>query len=292
MVKEEYYKTAFARNLGLISAEEQKRLEGSKAAIAGMGGVGGIHLITLARIGVGKFAIADPDIYELANINRQHGAHAGTFGQNKAEAMRDIVKAINPFAEVEVFKSLDETNSDEFLKGADVFLDGIDFFSIDIRRHIFSRAMSSGIPAITSAPLGYSSTLHVFTKSSMTFDQYFDMHDTMTYMDSLISFAVGLAPKATHLKYMKLNFVSLQERTGPSLAIACNLCSAIAATEAVKVMLGKSTVKGAPFYFQFDPFRQVYKKGYMPGGNRNPIQRLKRRWLKGKLASYGIDLKR
>ncbi len=39
-----------------------------------MGGVGGVHLMTLARLGIGKFTIADPDTFELANFNRQYGA--------------------------------------------------------------------------------------------------------------------------------------------------------------------------------------------------------------------------
>jgi ThiF family len=46
----------------------------SRVAIAGLGGVGGIHLATLARLGIGSFHIADPDRFEPANFNRQHGA--------------------------------------------------------------------------------------------------------------------------------------------------------------------------------------------------------------------------
>jgi tRNA A37 threonylcarbamoyladenosine dehydratase len=54
--RDEYYRRAFSRNLGLISPEEQKVLENSRVAIAGMGGVGGIHMLTLARLGIGGFA--------------------------------------------------------------------------------------------------------------------------------------------------------------------------------------------------------------------------------------------
>ena len=89
---------------------------------------------------------------------------------------------------------------------------------------------------------------------------------------------------------MDLNFVSLKERTGPSLAIACNLSSAFIATEAIKLILQKKPVKSAPHYFQFDPFMQIYKKGYMPMGNKNPIQKFKRWWLMRKIISLGIDL--
>jgi tRNA A37 threonylcarbamoyladenosine dehydratase len=53
------YRTAFARNLGLINAAEQQRLRKSTAAIAGTGGMGGAHLLALARLGLGGFHLAD-----------------------------------------------------------------------------------------------------------------------------------------------------------------------------------------------------------------------------------------
>jgi molybdopterin/thiamine biosynthesis adenylyltransferase len=289
--RDEYYRRAFSRNLGLISPEEQKVLENSRVAIAGMGGVGGIHMLTLARLGIGGFTIADPDIFEVANINRQHGASMSTVGRNKARTMSEMLRDINPHADIRIMENyLDNENSGEFLREADVLVDGIDFFSIDIRRHLFNLARRRGIPAITSAPLGFSSTLHVFTNSGMGFDEYFDIHGSMPYMDKLVAFAVGLAPRATHLKYMKLNFVSLKERTGPSLSIACSLCSGIVATETVNLLLKRRPPKAAPYYFQFDPYGKIYKKGYMPMGNRNPVQMIKRWWLKRKLTSLGIDL--
>ena len=47
------YHTAFSRNIGWLTQAEQEQLRHTRIAIAGMGGVGGIHLITLARLGVG-----------------------------------------------------------------------------------------------------------------------------------------------------------------------------------------------------------------------------------------------
>lgn len=291
MDEKEFFNRAFSRNLGLLTAQEQETLRKSRIAIAGLGGVGGIDLITLARIGIGAFSIADPDIFELPNINRQYGASTRTFGFKKVEIMQNMLKEVNPFAEVKVFETaLDRKNVDDFLKGADVFVDGIDFFSIDIRRQIFSRARDMGISALTAAPLGFSSTLHVFTPDGMSFDEYFDINDNMTNTEKLIAFAVGLAPSALHMKYLNLNFVNLKERTGPSIAIACNLASALTVTEAINLILKKRPVMAAPCYLQFDPLIRIYKKGYLPMGNRNPLQRFKRWWLKRKIKSLGISL--
>jgi len=68
------YKVAFSRNIGWVTEAEQSRLRSKRIAIAGMGGVGGGHLLTLTRLGVGAFNIADFDAFELANFNRQAGA--------------------------------------------------------------------------------------------------------------------------------------------------------------------------------------------------------------------------
>jgi len=77
------YHQAFSRNLGWVTEQEQDRLRKSRVAIAGLGGVGGFHLLTLARLGVGAFNLADFDTFDLANFNRQAGASLDTLGKSK-----------------------------------------------------------------------------------------------------------------------------------------------------------------------------------------------------------------
>ena len=109
----------------------------------------------------------------------------------------------------------------------------------------------------------------------MSFDEYFNIVEGMAPQDQYLSFALGLAPRATHIKYMDLSRVDLESKAGPSLNIACQICSGMAATEAVRIILNKGNVKPAPYFFQFDPYVQQYKKGKLIMGNRNPIQRIK-----------------
>ena len=66
------YHQAFSRNIGWVTAEEQELLRHKRVAIAGMGGVGGIHLLTLARLGIGAFHIADFDVFDIVNFNRHN----------------------------------------------------------------------------------------------------------------------------------------------------------------------------------------------------------------------------
>ncbi len=275
-----FYHTAFARNIGILDEEEIRKLRDAHVAVAGVGGVGGFHLWNLVRLGVGGFRIADMDRFEAANIQRQAGAYLDTLGANKAEVMARSALAVNPHLEIRTFaEGLHPGNIDAFLDGADMVLDGIDFFNLDTRRLLFKAARERGIPAITAGPLGYGSALLVFTPEGMSFDAYFDLTDETDPLEALIAFAVGLAPAALHMAYLDLDRVDLTRKQGPALVTACNLSSVLAVTEALRILLGRGGVDAAPHYVQFDPYRRCYRRGYLAGGNRHPRQRLKRWYL-------------
>ncbi|MDX9715190.1 MAG: ThiF family adenylyltransferase [Dissulfurispiraceae bacterium] len=269
----------FRRNIGLLTEKEQKTLLHSRAAVAGAGGVGGLHILTLARSGVSAFNIADPDNFEAVNVSRQFGAFHSTIGKNKAETLAEMVKDINPAADVRVFKeSINSANVDDFLKDADIFIDGIDFFEIEARRLLFKKARDKKIFAITAAPLGFGATLQTFSPQGMSFDEYFGIKDSTPEIEKLAAFAAGLAPHPYHIKYMDLSKVSLTAKTGPALALACTLCASIAAAETIKILTGKGEVKAVPHYTQIDLLRNKFRRGYIYGGGKNPFQLIKK-WI-------------
>ncbi|HEY3130869.1 MAG TPA: ThiF family adenylyltransferase [Acidobacteriota bacterium] len=273
------YEEAFARNTGLITPDEQQRLRRSRIAIVGMGGVGGVHAVTLARLGVGGFTLADPDIFEIVNTNRQYGARQSTVGQSKVEVMANILRDINPEIDVRVFRDpISAENADEFLKDADLFVDGIDFFEIEVRRLLFRLAAERGRYAITAGPIAFGTAWLVFAPGGMSFDRYFDFSDRMPLVDKLVAFAVGLFPKAVQRGYMSIKSVNFAARTGPSSSLACQLASGVLAAEAIKILLGRGSIWAAPYYQQFDAYLGRYVRGRLLGGNRNPVQRLKR-WI-------------
>ena len=280
---EAYRAEAFSRNIGILTPEEQERLLNSRVAIAGVGGVGGVHLITLVRQGVGRFHLADFDRFEAANVNRQYGARVPDFGRHKLVVMVEEALRINPYLEIKPFpQGVTYENVDEFLDGVDVVLDGLDFFNFDMRRHLFNRSREKGIYVITAAPLGFSSAVLVFSpaKGAMTFDEYFDIREGMTREDKLLSFGLGVAPGGTHLKYLDFGRIDLGAGAGPSSIIACQLCSSMASMEAVRILLGRKGVKTVPRYFQFDPYLGAFRSGRLLWGNRNPVQRAKIAFVK------------
>jgi hypothetical protein len=68
--------------------------------------------------------------------------------------------------------------------------------------------------------------------------------------------------------------VNFAERRGPSTFMACQLCAGVAATEALKILLGRGEVRAAPHGMQFDAYRGKFARTWRPGGNKNPLHRL------------------
>ena len=115
------YTAAVSRNIGWVTVAEQQRLRGARVAIAGLGGVGGAHLLTLARLGIGSFHLSDFDTFDLPNFNRQAGAMMSTLGQPKADVLVSMARDINPELEVRVFEEgVDAKNVDAFLEGVEL----------------------------------------------------------------------------------------------------------------------------------------------------------------------------
>ncbi|MEJ2200100.1 MAG: ThiF family adenylyltransferase [Desulfuromonadaceae bacterium] len=237
----------FSRNIGLLSIEQQRRLLASRVAVVGAGGVGGLHILTLARLGVGAFHIADPDVFEAANVSRQYGASQTSLGRNKAEVLAEMVRDINPQAEIVTFPAgVDDHNADSFLDNCQVLVDGIDFFAFNIRRMLFDRARQLGIHAVTCAPLGFGSTLQVFAPGGMDFDSYFGTSDQQSLLRNLASFAAGLAPNPYHIAYMDLDKVDIKQQKGPAVAPACTLAASLLTTAIVKILTGSQKVFAVP----------------------------------------------
>jgi len=269
------YNEAFSRNIGWITEQEQSTLQSKRIAIAGMGGVGGAHLITLTRLGIGNFNIADFDKFELGNFNRQVGASIPHIDQPKSETMATLARNINPELDIKRFdQGIDEENLDEFLKDVDLYIDGLDFFVLDIRRKVFARCYELGIPAITAAPLGMGTALLTFMPGKMSFEEYFKL-EGHSPMDQQIRFLIGLSPAFLHQSYLvdksRVDFVA---QKGPSTPMACELCAGATATEALKILLKRGKVQCAPWGYQFDAFKSKFKKTWRPWGNDNYIQKI------------------
>ena len=287
-VQEFNYAEAFERNLGWLTPEEQKRLQKSRVAIAGMGGAGGAQAQALARLGVGGFKIADHDNFELSNFNRQMGATTETLGESKVKVLRKMILSVNPEAQVETFSArVSKENIDSFLKSVDLVIDGIDFFEQEAKLLLFQKSYELGLPAITACPLGFGASLITFSPRGMQAKDYFDLREGMSWSEQGLAIAFGLSPSPLCLKYMNRKALDLEEKRTASVFPGLLLVGALTAAEAVKILTGKGRVHSCPSIYQIDLLTQRTRKRYYRWGMKSPWLRFKRQllfqwWSRGK----------
>jgi molybdopterin/thiamine biosynthesis adenylyltransferase len=164
----------FSHNIGVITAEEQAVLSDTCVAIAGVGGVGGNVAHILARSGVRRFLLADPDVFSEGNINRQFGATPSTVGKKKVHVVSELIHDINPSVEIKTFEEgITSENVEEFLEEADVVVDAIDFLSPHVRRELIHTAQKHGLYLFLSPAFGFGASLIVFSPEGLSYEQFF-----------------------------------------------------------------------------------------------------------------------
>jgi molybdopterin/thiamine biosynthesis adenylyltransferase len=273
------YKKAFSRNIGWVTDDEQTQLSKKTIAIAGLGGVGGAHLLTLSRLGCTQFRIADFDEFEIHNFNRQSGAFCSTIGRKKLDVMKEMALDINPESMIETYpEGVNDDNLDTFLKGVDLYVDSLDFFCLPIRRKVFQACYERGIPAITAAPLGMGTAFLYFNPKGMSFEEYFNFQgsiDNPAAEDDYIRFLIGLSPALLQKGYLAdESKVDFEKGIGPSTSMSCDLCAGIIGVNALKILLGRGKIIEAPRGLHFDAYKNKMKITHRPGGNRNPLQKM------------------
>ncbi|MEX2215241.1 MAG: ThiF family adenylyltransferase [Phycisphaeraceae bacterium] len=278
------YNESFSRNIGWVTQAEQNLLRGKRIALAGLGGVGGSHLLTLTRLGVGAFHIADLDVFEQVNFNRQAGATISTLGKSKVSVLMQMARDINPDVDIRCFnEGVQPNNADEFFQGCDLYVDGIDFFAVDARRLVFRKCEEFRIPAVTAAPVGLGAAMLTFLPGGMTFEQYFRL-EGCDRLEQLIRLMAGLTPRLLQASYVAdATAVDFDNRRVPSTGIACEICAGMVAAQVMKILLNRGKVKPAPRGVHFDAYRQKLVHTWRPWGNRNPLQRVLLHFLRKRL---------
>lgn len=144
----------FSRTELLFGKEAMDKLQNSRVAVFGIGGVGGYVCEALVRSGVYHFDLIDDDQVCLTNLNRQIIATRKTIGQYKVDVMRERILEINPDADVSVYKCffLPE-NADEFpFEEYDYVVDAVD--TVTAKIELVMKAQEKGVPIISSMGAG------------------------------------------------------------------------------------------------------------------------------------------
>ena len=143
----------YLRNIGTIGLKGQLALLKSTVAVIGCGGLGGLIVDLLARMGVGTLILVDDDVFEDSNLNRQILCTEADLGRPKIAVAYERVLAVNPAVDVRCFQQrLGVNNARTMLQGADVVVDALD--NLTSRFELEQAARGLDIPFVHGAIAG------------------------------------------------------------------------------------------------------------------------------------------
>lgn len=151
------YEEMVSRNAGFLSASEQATLRDGSVFVCGVGGMGGAALQSLVRAGLGHLAIADMDVFERSNLNRQVFATLDTVGRLKVAATTAALARINPGLAITSYGAEWVEHLDDILPSFRIVINGMDDLAAGIALYRKARehgttvidAYTSPLPSVT-----------------------------------------------------------------------------------------------------------------------------------------------
>ncbi|MBQ8708285.1 MAG: molybdopterin-synthase adenylyltransferase MoeB [Succinivibrionaceae bacterium] len=113
-----------------VGSKGQKKLLEAKVVIIGAGGLGCPVGLYLAAAGVGTIGVADADVVDLSNLQRQVAHTTADLGKPKVESLKESIQAINPDVKVNTYQEfIDSSNIRQIIRDYDFVIDGTDNFA-------------------------------------------------------------------------------------------------------------------------------------------------------------------
>lgn len=165
---EAFYRERTDRNIGWITREEQEMLRHKVVGIAGCGGMGGLLASIFVRLGIGEVRIADCEVFDVSNINRQFAAMRDTVGKSKAfETAREVRRICDDTTLVVYPQGICEETVDQFLNGCDVVCDEIEFWAVGSRILLHREARKIDVSLFNCNTVGHRTFLFLFGPNTL-----------------------------------------------------------------------------------------------------------------------------
>ncbi len=238
----------------------QELLSNSTVGIAGSGGIGGAMALRLARLGVRRIKLADPQHFDWTNVNRQLGAATANIGRNKALAAGEIVHALAGDVTVEIFEDgITVDNAEDFVAGCDLVLDQLEFFVVreKFALHRAFRKHKEVKCILACSVIGWAAHLYRFDHDSMPIEEWYSIKDANELTPEVVDRLIALwAPRHPHFpSYEEIRQWMARNNAAPIFAGAPPLAEGILSQRAALVL---ADLEKAPFCAPLPPIPAMY----------------------------------
>ncbi|MFL5911982.1 MAG: ThiF family adenylyltransferase [Gaiellaceae bacterium] len=239
------------RNLAWLGETEeearanQEKLRDATIGIAGVGGIGGAVAARLVRMGARHVKVADPDHFEMSNVQRQIGARVGTLGRNKAEVVAEMVNELTGDSIIDVFpEGITEESAEEFVEGCDVVCDQIEFYELAARfaLHRAARKSERCKVILSVGTAGHGALVHKYTKDSMPVEEAWGLPEGATTKEEIASaFVDRLVPRSFFPAFPSRDAIMhwlLDKKVAPIWGAAPPLCEGVLVDQICNHVIG------------------------------------------------------
>lgn len=196
-LQNEIVPTRYLRNRQTLQCSDQIRLLQSRIAVIGLGGLGGLVVETLARVGIGHLTLMDGDVFEEHNLNRQLLSTHRHIGKSKAATAAIRVNEINAAVELSIHNAfLTAENAVKVIDGCDAVVDCLD--NISTRFELEKAARQLGIPMVSAAIGGIAGHVTTIFPEDPGLSLVYGLQD-VPRKDKGVEITLGCLPQAVFL---------------------------------------------------------------------------------------------
>ena len=243
--EENYYEILTSRNQMIISPKVQQNIRNTQFVVFGVGSTGGDIAVILAQFGATKITIADLDVLDGSNLNRQHGSYY-SIGRHKTEIIADVIYDINPYVDLKIYSErIVPEKASEILaqcanQGKTIVFSELDDKDVIIEIHKI--AHERRIAAICATDIGHACHLAIFR---------YDLGESIFAGRLSLEDARGMSLMALMAKFIKISEIPKEYITAvlammkgtidfiPQVATASKKSAAVAMEAVIGIFEGK-----------------------------------------------------
>jgi molybdopterin/thiamine biosynthesis adenylyltransferase len=273
------YDELFKRNIPLIDSQTQQKIKSLRVLVAGCGSTGGAFIEGASRLGVLNYRLAEPDHYELHNLNRQFVYPEDT-GKNKgevhAERLRKLLKDCG--AQIEVHTDgIQKENVNQLLNGVDLVFDAVDVTTaegISAKFLLHETAAARKLPVLSALDLGFKQWLRIFDYRDGAQALDGNLKKARAIENPIKALFEGICPASELPAEILHEILRVFKNPGSSfcqIASPCHLLAGFTAPILIRFAEGKSL----PKLLYFDPMQELQNSDERASSENERLRLLK-----------------